>query len=138
MCSIPLKWIVPALAVLLACAMPLASCGASKPEVPGTVSGAVVSGHGAPPLDEPGGMGGVLADPLLPQPHVTVLVKATSGTEAGKAVANVKTDSKGDFRVTLPPGRYSIYEKKWPGFATSVTVCAGQSTRTQIAGPTIY
>jgi hypothetical protein len=128
-------WTVPILAVLLACTMLLWSCGATRPATPGILSGAVVSGYGYPPLDVPGGMGGVLADPW-PQPHVTVMVKATSGAEAGRTMADVRTDGKGNFRVALPPGRYSVYESKWPGFAVSVTVRAGQSTTTQIVGPT--
>ena len=133
-CAIPPKWIAPVLAVLLACAMLLASCGASKPEVPGVLSGAVVSDYGDPPLDVPGGMGGCLADPCVPQPHVTVVVTATSGAEAGKAVADVKTDSTGNFKVALLPGRYSLCDKMWPSFTMSVIVRAGQLTRTQVVG----
>ena len=124
--------------MLLACAMPLASCGASKPEALGIVSGAVVSDYGSPPLDVPGGMGGGLTDPLVPQAHVTVVVKAMSGAEAGKAVADVKADSRGNFKVALLPGRYSFCDERWPSFAVLVSVRAGQLTRTQVLVPTAF
>ena len=60
---------------------------------------------------------------------VTVLVKATTGTNAGKVVATVKPTAA-LFTVALPPGSYILSARDTDFQPTRVTVRAGQYTKT--------
>jgi hypothetical protein len=127
----------PALAVLAILLMVLTACGggSSRPSAPGGVSGVVVVGYLTMPLTGPvaEGMGGGLLD-NEPLPHVTVVVRGTSGASAGKVVAEVRTNDQGSFRVALPRGSYSIYAGKCPQMAETVTVDVAHFTSVRVVG----
>ena len=96
------------LAMLAALVLLLASCGKVANQ-PSGVSGIVLF-SGGPVVDSPSPLpsGFGSGDQGRAYRFVTVQVKATTGTNAGKVAADVKPDSQALFRVALPPGGYRL------------------------------
>lgn len=85
----------------------------------------------------PGGFG-VSTD--VPVAGALVSAKALTGPQADHIVAHVKADAHGLFRLSLPPGSYSLFTMSGPvaNSGTVVLVQAGHFTRVVVSGGVRY
>ena len=106
----------PFLILVLAAIMVVSACGA-QPSRSGVYGLAVVensSRSAASPSPLPDDFGSTVLG-QFPDPHAVVVIMS-AGQHPDKIVARVVAGADGTFRVTLPPGNYTVRGKNMPSF----------------------
>jgi hypothetical protein len=111
-----------------------AGCSSSHTDVSGVYGIAINSPGGlqsAPttPSPLPGGFGD---SDMLPCARQTVVIEATGVPQADRVVTRVRTDSRGIFRISLPPGSYIAYGPGFRYLGTRFTVRGADYTRVRV------